>query len=78
MQNIDAITRCDRSDHDHGSLEEARQCWRDEQELTVREVTLDEAKSLPGLIGRIAFAMLANQGWYSCKLDDRKTLFVLK
>lgn len=29
------MTRCDRSDHDHSSLEEARQCWRDEQGISV-------------------------------------------
>jgi hypothetical protein len=23
------IVRCDRSDHEHGSLEEARECWHD-------------------------------------------------
>lgn len=29
------MTRCDRSDHDHSSLEEARECWRKEQGIEV-------------------------------------------
>lgn len=30
---LDRITRCDRSDHTHHSLDEARCCWRLEQVL---------------------------------------------
>jgi hypothetical protein len=44
----------------------------------VREVTLDEAGALPGMLGAICRATLAHRGWYGCRVDGRKVMFVLK
>lgn len=38
---MDEFTRCDRSDHDHGSLEEARQCWRDAEHENHERLDMD-------------------------------------
>lgn len=37
----DLITTCDRYDHDHSSLIDARQCWRDEQVAKASERAID-------------------------------------
>lgn len=29
-----------------------------------REITLDEAKALPGMLGRLAVTFLGRRGWY--------------
>ncbi len=45
----------------------------------VREVTLEEAKALPGMLGRIADVMLRQNGWYGYRTDDgQKHMLVLK
>lgn len=39
-------------------------------------VTLDQAKALPGMLGRIVPGMLAFHGFYTCNLDGKRTLYL--
>ena len=40
-------------------------------------LTLDEARSLPNMLGRIAPAMLKAHGYYTATIDGRRTLYIL-
>jgi hypothetical protein len=42
------------------------------------ELTLDEARALPDMLGRIAPGMMAFHGFYSCVKGGVKTLYVAK
>ena len=43
-----------------------------------RVVTLEEARRLPGLLGRVCAAMLQRHGSYQCEIDGARVLFVLR
>ena len=43
----------------------------------VRTVTLAEARAMPGLMGRVAAAMLEQRGWYGYKASNRENRKVL-
>jgi hypothetical protein len=42
------------------------------------ELTVENARALPGLLGRIAPACLRVRGWYGCTLDGVRTLYIRK
>lgn len=42
-----------------------------------RIVTMEQARALPNMLGRIAPAMLAAHGQYGCTIGDQRVLFVL-
>ena len=44
----------------------------------IRPITLDEARRLPDLLGRIAPAMLRAHGYYAVTIGDRKVFYELK
>jgi hypothetical protein len=39
-------------------------------------ITPDEARALPGMIGRLAGPTLREKGWYGCTRDGVRTLFI--
>ena len=48
------------------------------QEVTKREMTMNEIKALPGLIGVMASQHVVINGEYKCSISGVKTWIVLK
>lgn len=47
-------------------------------EIIKKEMTMDEIKALPNMLGIIASVKCAVDGEYKCRIDDVKTHIVLK
>jgi len=48
-----------------------------QQAERVVPLTMDDARALPAMLGRIVPAMLLFHGFYTCKVGDVRTLYVL-
>lgn len=44
----------------------------------IHEITMEEAKALPNMLGVLCSKMLAITGWYGCIQNGEKHLYVLK
>lgn len=49
-----------------------------EQADQIHEVTLDEARALPNMLGVLCSAALRHHGWYGCTQSGEQHLYVLK